>query len=103
MRPHVYVVMVVAILSSLSSAQKTHPNSRYGLVKAENGLVFGWQLKSEDSAQRQIDVYDGEGKLLVGLAPLRLVPEARRATVYDVSGLHGRFIWFSPGAGMPKI
>jgi hypothetical protein len=64
----------------------------YDVVKAENGLIIGWQMASEDRAARQIDVYDMKGTFLTGLSPLRLVPEAKRTTVWDVSALPGQMI-----------
>jgi hypothetical protein len=73
-------------------AQNVQIPRHYDVVKAENGLIIGWQLASEDRGARQIDVYDIKGTFLTGLAPLRLVPEAKRATVYDVSALPGRII-----------
>jgi hypothetical protein len=88
------ILLSSLLLTYLSSAQNVHiPGpGRDGVVKAENGLMIGWQLISEDRATTQISLYDGDGKLLVGLAPLRSVPEAKRVAIHDVSALPGHMI-----------
>lgn len=92
MRGHFCLVVVMVLFKSLVPAQQAHIPSAYGAVKAENGLIIGWKLNSEDPATRQIDVYDRDGNLLVGLTPLRFVAEARGDSISDVSGLPGRVI-----------
>jgi hypothetical protein len=76
------------VVTSSSFAQSTHfPPKRYSGLKAENGLIIGWQSQLENRETAQIDVYDKEARLLASLSPLRHVPEAKRATVHDVSAL----------------
>lgn len=92
MRRRLSLAVCVISMACWCRAQNVQILGHYDKVKAENGLIIGWQIASEDRATRQIDIYDRMGNLLAGLAPLRLVSEAKRATVYDVSALPGRFI-----------
>ncbi len=92
MRVQLGLALSILLLSGFSQAQTVQLPSRYSAIKAENGLIIGWQVSSEDRTATQVDVYDRGGRLLVGLAPLRLVPEANRATIHDVSAFPGRII-----------
>jgi hypothetical protein len=81
------------VITTVCSAQSFHlPPSKHIELKAENGLVLAWDTNSENRESPQIDIYDKEGKPLVNLTPLRLVPEAKRASVHDVSALPQRMI-----------
>jgi len=92
MRRRFCVVLCVLFMACWCRAENTQISGRYDVVKAENGLIIGWRRASEDRATQQISIFDMQGKFLIGLTPLRLVPEAKRATIYDVSALPGRLI-----------
>lgn len=79
------VALSILVITLCAGAQTTHLPERYSRVKAENGLIIGWHVKSEDPQATQISVYDRDGKVLAGLNPLRLVREAKRASILDVS------------------
>jgi hypothetical protein len=91
MRPFC-LALIILLLKSSVPAQQVHIPSAYSAVKVENGLIIGWKVTSKDSTARQIDVYDRDGNLLVGLTPLRFVPEARDDSISDVSALPGQVI-----------
>lgn len=84
--------LVMLALNHSALAQQVHIPSAYSAVKVENGLVIGWKATSKDPAERQVDLYDRDGRLLLGLAPLRFVPEAQSAGISDVSGLPGQVV-----------
>ena len=74
------------------AAQQIHLPERYSRVKAENGLIIGWHARVRDRQARQIGVYDRDGKLLLDLGLLSLVPGAKQVSVHDVSARPGSFI-----------
>jgi hypothetical protein len=80
------------LLTICSAAQSIHLPRRYNVVKAENGLVIGWNVESEDPQAEQVGIYDTDGKPVVELHPLRLVPGAKRASIHDVSARPGTLI-----------
>jgi hypothetical protein len=92
MRHVFYVTVSTLLLAGWCQAQLVQIPEHYQVVKAENGLIMGWQMSSEDRTTRQISVYDRNGMFLTGLSPLRLVSEAKSATVWDVSALAGHMI-----------
>src|SRR5258708_13896234 len=92
MRVQLRLAVSILLLTCWSTAQTVVLPAQYSNVKAENGLIVGWHVSSEDRTATQVDVYDREGTLLVGLSPLRLAPEAQRATIHDVSAFPGRII-----------
>jgi hypothetical protein len=92
MRHAFYITVSALLLAGWCRAQLVQIPGHYEFVKVENGLIMGWQMASEDRATRQISVYDMKGTFLTGLSPLRLVSEAKRATVWDVSALPGHMI-----------
>jgi hypothetical protein len=63
-----------------------------GWAKAENGLILSWRLKSEDAAESQVSISDGQGRLITSLKLLKIVPSAASAFVYDVSARPGEII-----------
>ena len=76
------------LIASWSSAASTHlPLKWPAELKAENGLLIAWQTKSESRETPQIEVYGERATLLASLTPLRHAPEAKHATVHDVSAL----------------
>ncbi len=85
-------LFVIFLLTCWCRAANVQIAGHYDAVKAENGLIIAWQMASEDRTTQQVRIYDTGGKFLVGVAPLRLVSEAKRATVHDVSAVPGRLI-----------
>jgi hypothetical protein len=92
MRLNIAIALSLAVLTFYAAAQTVHLSEAYSRVKVENGLIIGWNVASEDRQATQVDVYDNNGKLLVTLSPLRLIPEAKRVTIHDVSARPGAFI-----------
>jgi hypothetical protein len=92
MRSRIGAILLCLVLTAGGASQEIHLPERYNRVKAENGIIIGWHVKSEDRQAKQIDVYGKDGKLLLGLDLLRLVPEAKWAQVNDVSARPGGFI-----------
>jgi hypothetical protein len=82
-----YIAPLVSILmiALCAKGQTVHLPEKYNRVKVENGLIVCWQVKSEDPQVKQIYVYDRDGKLVSSLDLLRLVREAKRSSVLDVS------------------
>ncbi len=55
-------------------------------VKAENGLILAWEKSnSRDSRINGITIFDKQGRRLVSLDVLRLVPDAESVSIWDVS------------------
>ena len=63
-----------------------------GWMKFENGLILSWQIVSSDAAVSQVRVFDKEGHLVTSLNVLRLVPDAKSVSIYDVSARTGQVI-----------
>ena len=61
-------------------------------IKAENGLIIAWRVGSQNADANQIDIFDPQGNALVRLSILRIVPEAKGVSIYDVSARPGRLI-----------
>jgi hypothetical protein len=64
----------------------------HGWSKAENGLVMSWHSMAADAALDQIDVADVSGQKLASLNVLRLVPDASKVDISDVSAIRDRSI-----------
>jgi len=93
MRAHLSIAASLLLLAGWSPAQSVElAGGKYPMVKAENGLIIGWNIFSEDREKPQVRVFDHDGKLLVELTPLRLASEAKDATIHDVSALQGHVI-----------
>jgi hypothetical protein len=55
-------------------------------LKAENGLVLNWQRQlATDTASSTIHIYDNAGNSLLNFDILKLVPDAKAVSIYDVS------------------
>jgi hypothetical protein len=63
-----------------------------GWMKSENGLIISWQVGSKDSTAEQVRIFDRQGHPITSLNVLRLVPDAQRVSIYDVSARQGRAI-----------
>jgi hypothetical protein len=61
-------------------------------MKFENGIFISMQVISQDSSTNQVEIFNQQGQLLVSLNVLRLVPDARRVSIYDVSARLGGII-----------
>ena len=71
---------------------RTLSDNNFQRIKSENGLTLTWLLVCSDSNASQVDVFDEEGRSILGLNVLRLVPDALRVSIYDVSARPGREI-----------
>jgi hypothetical protein len=89
------LIIVVAIGSHFSQGQNIGTAENFqvgGFAKAENGLIISWQSVSEDVSASQVSLCDRQGHLLTSLKLLALVPDAKRADVFDVSARPGGII-----------
>ena len=89
---HLRFLGIALLLTSSVLAQNVRIPGQYNEIKAENGLILAWHGNAEDRAVRQIDVYNEQGNLLASLSPLRFVPEAKLAAIWDVAALPERII-----------
>src|SRR5215472_11105489 len=64
----------------------------HGWAKAENGLIMTWHSMSDDLSTGQLDISNDKGGLLLTLNLLRLVPEAAKVDIADVSAVPGGLI-----------
>lgn len=71
---------------------RTLSDSNFQRIKSENGLILTWQLLCSDFSASQINVFSEEGQPILSLNVLRLVPDALRVSIYDVSARPGREI-----------
>lgn len=79
---------VVIVLMVFSVCDKSYSEQLPEWIKVENGLSISWQRISSDVAANQISISklsEISSRSLLGLNILRIVPEAMRVTVYDVS------------------
>lgn len=61
MRVQLGLALSILLLTGSSPAQTVLLPSQYSAINAENGLMIGWQISSEDRTGTQVDVYDREG------------------------------------------
>ena|SRR5579863_6611796 len=62
-------------------------------IKAENGLVITWTKGiSADADSSRISVYDKQGHSITNFEVLKLVPDAKSVSIYDVSARRGQMI-----------
>ena len=92
MKSILWLAAFVAVISVYSRAQErsaiTHIQSN-GWAKAENGMILSWRSMASDAGSGQVDVSDRNGNHLVSLNLLRLVPEASKVGISDVSAIPG--------------
>lgn len=67
-------------------------NQEHRWTKFENGMFISMQKISTDPTTKQVEIFDLQGKSLVSMNLLRLVPDARRLSIYDVSARRGGMI-----------
>lgn len=58
-------------------------------MKFESGFILSWQPVSSDVTENQVDIFDDTGHPVTGVNVLKLVPEARRVGIWDVSANGG--------------
>jgi hypothetical protein len=83
-----YAAVLLIVLSSycvraqyigtLGQAQKRQ-------IKFENTVVIAWTITSDDPNAKQVEIFDRFGHSIMSASILRLVPEARDVSIYDVS------------------
>src|SRR5512146_297138 len=79
-------VVATAIIMLLLGAQNLYSHDPHPLqCKWENNLMIMWDGVSTDPAANQITISDGRGSAVIQLKVLRIVPDARRVTIVDVS------------------
>jgi hypothetical protein len=62
-------------------------------LKFENTLIISWlMVSSDDPNAKQVEIFDEFGRSLTKLDVLRLMPEAMRVSIYDVSARPGDVI-----------
>lgn len=87
-------IVLLFCISKYSYSQniRTLSDSNFQRIRSENGLILTWQLLCSDSNASQINVFSEEGQPILSLNVLRLVPDALRVSIYDVSARPGREI-----------
>jgi hypothetical protein len=66
------------------------PNGK--CMRFENTLIISWTLNSDDPTAKQVKIFDERGRSVVELGVLRLMPQARSVSIYDVSARPGNVI-----------
>jgi hypothetical protein len=61
----------------------------HGWAKYENGMILSWHSMASDAGSSQVDISDKNGNHLASLDVLRLVPEAAKVDISDVSAIRG--------------
>ena len=92
---HSLVVLATVCSSGLYLYAESVGNfdtARFKQMKSENGLVLSWQPVSADDKAMQVEVLDDGGHVIASLNVLRLVPEAERVSIHDVSARPGQII-----------
>ena len=91
---HDSLIFVTICGASYFYAQSTGilENTRLKQMKSENGLILSWQPGSTDAKAKQAEVFDEDGHSIASLNILRLVPEAERVSIWDVSARPGHMI-----------
>jgi hypothetical protein len=94
MLPFRFGALMVILASCCAHAQYvgTLDHTKGRQLKLDNTLIISWILKSEDPDAKQVEIFDMLGHSLVEVNVLRLVPEARRVSIYDVSARPGGII-----------
>lgn len=86
MHPSSRIMAFVLTIVTLSQAQNpTHLDSQFKRLKIQNGQFITWEHNSQDRSANQVKIYTSQGRLLTQLSLLRLVPEAKQVTIYDVA------------------
>jgi hypothetical protein len=89
----VFAILIASVVCAYAQQPSgTIEHTRNKMMKFENGLIISWSGVTEDASANQVDIFDGEGRPITSFNVLRLVPEAKRVSIYDVSASPGRMI-----------
>jgi hypothetical protein len=86
------LLVIVSASNDYGQIVGTLQNSRPKGLRYENGLLLSWDAVSTDAKAKQVEILDKVGHSMMSLSVLRLVPEAERVGIWDVSARAGQLI-----------